>query len=224
MKICSESTSSSSSSHPPCLCQWQPRSPRTPIALRLLNPNCFHLPALQWSAHTLNRLLQLHYTQEKRGDERGGLDGVRKTEEKREMKERWMKDDRNMTEQRMNESGGGKKRWESEKKEQLSWADIKRWGRRGFQSLVLERKDRRRAKWDGWMEGGEKDQCARKKNGERVEGQRGWGSSMWILIKWWNTAVIRWMLEHIHTVSTCPCLSFMFESSLSDYIFMTIHF
>lgn len=74
------------------------------------------------------------------------MDGVRKTEEKREMKERWMKDDRNMTEQGMNESGGGKKRWESEKKEQLSWADFKRWGRRGFQSLDLERKDRRRAK------------------------------------------------------------------------------
>lgn len=35
-----------------------------------------------------------------------------------------------------------------------------------------------------WMDGGgEKDQCAGKKNGERVEGQRGWGSSMWVLIK-----------------------------------------
>lgn len=223
MKICGESTSSSSSSHPPCLCQWQPRSPRTPIALRLLNPNCFHLPALQWSTHTLNRLLQLHYTQEKRGDERGGLDGVRKTEEKREMKERWMKDDRNMTEQRMNESGGGEKEMGEREERAIILGRYQEMGTAGFSIFGFGEKRQTKGKV-GWMEGGEKDQCARKKNGERVEGQRGWGSSMWILIKWWNTAVIRWMLEHIHTVSTCPCLSFMFESSLSDYIFMTIHF
>lgn len=223
MKICGESTSSSSSSHPPCLCQWQPRSPRTPIALRLLNPNCFHLPALQWSAHTLNRLLQLHYTQEKRGDERGGLDGVRKTEEKREMKERWMKDDRNMTEQRMNESGGGEKEMGEREERAIILGRYQEMGTAGFSIFGFGEKRQTKGKV-GWMERGEKDQCARKKNGERVEGQRGWGSSMWILIKWWNTAVIRWMLEHIHTVSTCPCLSFMFESSLSDYIFMTIHF
>lgn len=45
-----------------------------------------------------------------------------------------------------------------------------------------EKIDEGQSEMDGWR-GGEKDQCARKKNGERVEGQRGWGSSMWILIK-----------------------------------------
>lgn len=187
MKICGESTSSSSSSHPPCLCQWQPRSPRTPIALRLLNPNCFHLPALQWSAHTLNRLLQLHYTQEKRGDERGGLDGVRKTEEKREMKERWMKDDRNMTEQRMNESGGGEKEMGEREERAIILGRYQEMGTAGFSIFGFGEKRQTKGKV-GWMEGGEKDQCARKKNG----GWRDNGGGEVVCGYWLNDEIQQW--------------------------------
>lgn len=84
--------------------------PWTPITLRLLNPNCFHLPELQ-SAHT--SAITLYTAAE---EMRGEAEGVSKTEEKRW---RWEREgDSNMTEQRMNES--------EEKREQLSGRDIKR--------------------------------------------------------------------------------------------------
>lgn len=137
----------------PRLCQWQPRtSPtpfKTPITLRLLNPNCFHLPEMRWSAHTVNTLLQLHYThQEKRWEGR-----LRWSQEDRgkEMEMRETKTVEDERRQEYEEVSRGKKDEVNERREQLSRADIKRW-RGNFQSSGSERKGEQRAKRDGWSE------------------------------------------------------------------------
>lgn len=95
------------------------------------------------------------------------MDGVRKTEEKREMKERWMKDDRNMTEQRMNESGGGEKEMGEREERAIILGRYQEMGTAGFSIFGFGEKRQTKGKV-GWMEGG------RKLNVQGKKMERGW--------------------------------------------------